>query len=153
MCTCVTFLLAGCSQQWEMHRMTQLAQSSQLAYWISHFGRVIYCLPGKTSYFKHLLLFSTVNKHAQASSHLFCLCAPEHLPGPLPGWCSLEDPPERNSPGFGAEMLQGMDPLLLLYIIALRHFIMPKLRLLFTKRRSNLCGWHINWASGTPCTC
>lgn len=48
----------------------------------SHFGRVICCLPGKISYFKHLLLFSTVDKHEQASYHLFCLYTPEHLPGP-----------------------------------------------------------------------
>lgn len=89
--------------------MLQLAQSSQLARWIRvTFERVICCLPvKKPSYFKHLLLFSTVNKQELPSSHLLCLCTPEHLPVSCKlsaGWCSLEDPPEGNLPGLGAEV-------------------------------------------------
>lgn len=49
------------------------------------------------------------------------------------GWCSLEDPPEGNLPGLGAQVREGMGPLLLLYIRALRHFSLSKLSIFFPK--------------------
>lgn len=69
------------------------------------------------------------------------------------GWCSLEDPPEGNLPGLGAQVREGMGVPLLLYIRALRHFRLSKLSIFFSKRNRNLCDWQLSWASGTSPTC